>query len=100
MKTKSITLLSSTILFCLAFFIFKSSLGYDFVWDDREIIVNNEHIRSFSFNSMLWAFTNTLGGHYQPLTWLSFIMNYHVWGLESYGYRLTNILLHSINAVL
>ena len=100
MKTKSITLLSSTILFCLAFFIFKSSLGYDFVWDDREIIVNNEHIRSFSFNSMLWAFTNTLGGHYQPLTWLSFIINYHVWGLESYGYRLTNILLHSINAVL
>jgi tetratricopeptide (TPR) repeat protein len=99
-KTKSITVLSSAILFCLAFYIFKSSLGYDFVWDDREIIVNNEHIRSFSFNSILWAFTNTLGGHYQPLTWLSFIMNYRISGLESYGYRLTNILLHSINAAL
>ena len=84
----------------MVFFIFKSSLGYDFVWDDREIIVNNLHIRTFSYDGLLWAFTNTFGGHYQPLTWLSFIMNYHVWGLESYGYRLTNILIHSINTVL
>jgi protein O-mannosyl-transferase len=99
-KTRLITVLTSTILFCVAFFIFKSSLGYDFVWDDREIIVNNLHIRTFGFNSIFWAFTNTLGGHYQPLTWLSFIMNYHIWGLESYGYRLTNILIHSSNTVL
>jgi protein O-mannosyl-transferase len=94
------TILSSTIIFCLVFIIFKSSLGYEFVWDDREIIVNNLHIRTLGYNSLFWAFTNTLGGHYQPLTWLSFIMDYHIWGLESYGFRLVNILIHSINAAL
>jgi protein O-mannosyl-transferase len=99
-KIKLITILTSTILFCLVFYIFKSSLGYDFVWDDREVIVNNIHIRTLGLNSIFWAFTNFLGGHYQPLTWLSFIIDYHFWGLESYGYRLTNILIHSFNAIL
>jgi protein O-mannosyl-transferase len=100
MNTRLITILSNTILFGLVFYIFKSSLGYDFVWDDREVIVNNLNIRTLDFNSIIWAFTNTLGGHYQPLTWSSFIIDFNIWGLESYGFRLTNILIHSFNAVL
>tara|TARA_R110002096_G_scaffold8045_1_gene34044 strand:- start:1079 stop:2986 length:1908 start_codon:yes stop_codon:yes gene_type:complete len=95
-----ITIFSSTIIFFLVFYVFKSSLGYDFVWDDREIIVNNAHIRSFSYDSLIWAFTTRFGGNYLPLTWLTFIVDYQVWGLESYGYRLVNIIVHGINSIL
>jgi protein O-mannosyl-transferase len=99
-RDRLITIFFSTIVFSLVFYIFKSSLGYDFVWDDREIIVNNVHIRSFSYDNLIWIFTTTFGGNYLPLTWLSFIMDYHVWGLESYGYRLVNIIVHGINSIL
>ena len=84
----------------MVFVIFKSSLGYDFVWDDREIIVNNAHIKSFNYENLLWAITTTFSGNYLPITWLSFIVDYHIWGLESYGFRLPNIFLHGVNSIL
>jgi len=39
-------------------------------------------------------------GHYMPITWLSLGLDYVVWGMNPLGYHLTNLLLHSINAVL
>lgn len=100
MKIRLNTILFSTILFSLVFYVFKSSLGFDFVWDDREIIVNNSHIRSFSYENLIWAFTTTFGGNYLPITWLSYIMDYHIWGPESYGFRLVNIVIHGVNSIL
>jgi len=44
-------------------------------------------------------FTNHFG-HYMPITWLSLGLDYVVWGMNPFGYHLTNLLLHSINAVL
>ncbi|MCX5714036.1 MAG: tetratricopeptide repeat protein, partial [Candidatus Omnitrophica bacterium] len=37
---------------------------------------------------------------YRPLTTLSFAVDYAVWGLNSFGYHLMNIVLHSANAIL
>ena len=37
---------------------------------------------------------------YRPLTTLSYAIDYAVWGLNSFGYHLTNIILHSANAIL
>ena len=45
-------------------------------------------------------FTTFHLGHYQPLSWLTFSLDYLLWGIEPFGYHLTNILLHSANAVL
>ena len=100
MNTRLITVFASTIIFLLVFFILRSSLGYDFVWDDREIIVNNIHIKSINSENLLWAFTTTFSGNYLPLTWVSFMVDYNIWGLQSYGYRLTNIIIHSLNSIL
>jgi tetratricopeptide (TPR) repeat protein len=35
-----------------------------------------------------------------PLAWLSYGLDYAVWGLDPVGYHLTNILLHALNAAL
>jgi len=45
-------------------------------------------------------FTTFHLGHYQPLSWLTFSLDYWLWGMDPFGYHLTNILLHSANAVL
>ncbi len=45
-------------------------------------------------------FTTVHMGHYIPLTWLTFGLDYVVWGMDPFGYHLTNLLLHAANAVL
>jgi protein O-mannosyl-transferase len=37
-------------------------------------------------------------GHYQPLSWLTFAIDYLIWGMNPAGYHLTNLVLHGANA--
>jgi tetratricopeptide (TPR) repeat protein len=39
-------------------------------------------------------------GHYQPLSWVTFGLDYLLWGMDPFGYHLTNLLLHTANAVI
>src|SRR2546426_900231 len=41
----------------------------------------------------------THGGHYIPLTWMTFGLDYLLWGMNPFGYHLTSLLLHAANAV-
>src|SRR3989454_7922066 len=37
--------------------------------------------------------------HYIPLTWMTFGLDYLLWGMNPVGYHLTSLLLHAANAV-
>jgi tetratricopeptide (TPR) repeat protein len=39
-------------------------------------------------------------GHYIPVTWLTFGLDYVLWGMESAGYHFTNFVLHAANVVI
>ena len=39
-------------------------------------------------------------GHYVPLSWMTLGLDYSVWGMNPAGYHLTNLLLHTANAVI
>jgi len=45
-------------------------------------------------------FSNSLGGHYIPVTWLSFALDYVLWGMRPAGYHATSVVLHTANAIL
>ena len=60
----------------------------------------NPFYRGLHWTNLRWMFTTFHMGHYQPLSWLSFGIDYLLWGMEPFGYHLTNILLHAANAVL
>jgi len=69
-------------------------------WDDTYLLVDNDAYRGLSGEHLRWMFTTSLGGHYQPLTWLSYALDWHVWdGLNPVGFHLTNLLLHVLVAV-
>jgi tetratricopeptide (TPR) repeat protein len=78
-----------------------SSLQNGFVdYDDGEILLNNSHYRGLGWAQLRWMFTTFHMGHYQPLTWVTLGLDYLIWGMEPFGYHLTNLILHSATAVI
>jgi protein O-mannosyl-transferase len=69
-------------------------------WDDYGHITRNTAIRSLSPTSIWMMFTQPTAKLYVPLTWLSFAIDYQVWGHNPFGYHLTNLVLHVANTVL
>ena len=80
---------------------FLPALLNDFLeWDDYENIVNNPHYRGWGWSQLRWMFTTFHLGPYQPLSWFTLGFDYLIWGMNPFGYHLTNLVLHTANAVL
>lgn len=69
-------------------------------WDDVVLLVDNPGYRGLGWSNLRWMFTTNLMGHYMPLTWVTYGLDYLVWGLNPVGYHLTNVVLHAANTVL
>ncbi len=101
MKLKAIVLI-----FLVSLIIYSNSLAGQFVWDDEYFIVKNRFIRSVSNFPLFFTYSPTiaLGGLskdiYRPLVTLSYAVDYSLWGLNSFGYHLTNVIIHSLNGML
>jgi tetratricopeptide (TPR) repeat protein len=80
---------------------FLPALRAGFVWDD-EALHDNPLIRSAGGLVDLWLHPskNTFETHYWPLTYTTFWLEHKAWGFAPFGYHLTNVLLHALNAVL
>ena len=79
---------------------FFPALSNGFVtWDDLEVLVKNTHYRGFAWPQLRWMFTNIVPGPYQPLSWLSFSLDFKLWGLNPQAYHRSSLVLHSVNAV-
>ena len=84
----------------LTFAVFLPALGNGFVnWDDFENLVGNPLYRGLGLEQLSWMFTTFHLGHYQPLSWVSFGFDYLVWGMDPFGYHLSSVLLHCLNAL-
>ncbi len=97
-KTKWLIL----ILFVLTFIVFSPALWFNFLlnYDDDALIIENMVIRSLSWNGLYHMFSTFVYGLYHPLVTLSFAVDYFLFGLNPFGYHLTNITLHAINCIL
>jgi tetratricopeptide (TPR) repeat protein len=87
--------------------VFWPALANGFVdWDDPSVILNNQNFRGLGSAQLGWMFSTFYWGHYQPLVWLSYALDYVrsvAWsgdGLQPRAYHLTSLLLHAANAVL
>src|ERR1700730_7297106 len=85
----------------LTFLAFARILDNDFVnWDYQSTLRRNLAYRGLGLDNLRWMFTTAHMGHHMPLTWISFALDYLLWGMDPFGYHLTNLLLHTANAVL
>jgi len=69
-------------------------------WDDPTHITQNPVIRALTPENLRAMFTAPIAKLYVPLTWLSFAVDYQIWGRDPFGYHLTNLLLHLANTLL
>src|SRR5213593_433128 len=94
------SLWQAPVLIALATFAaFLPTLQNQFVnWDDPRNFLENPHYRGLGWTQLRWMWTTHLG-HYIPLTWMTFGLDYLLWGMNPLGYHLTSLLLHAANAV-
>jgi tetratricopeptide (TPR) repeat protein len=82
------------------FAVFAPALWNQFVeWDDQMILTRNEAYRGLGPKQLKYFFTTVLMGHYVPLTWLTFGLDYVLWGMNPMGYHLTSLIIYAANAV-
>ncbi|RJP77693.1 MAG: tetratricopeptide repeat protein [Desulfobacteraceae bacterium] len=87
---------------CLFFIVVAThypAMSGGFVWDDDLHITDNELLRSVDGLRKIW-FEPGAWPHYYPLVLTSFWIQYQLWGLDPFGYHLTNIIIHGFSAIL
>jgi tetratricopeptide (TPR) repeat protein len=100
-RDKILILILAVLTALITFAVYLPALRNGFVnWDDPILIYDNVHIRSIDLNFLKWAFTNTVIASWYPLTVFSFALDYAVWGLDPWGFHLTNNVLHTLNTAL
>jgi hypothetical protein len=87
----------------IAFIVYANSLGNGFALDDDSVILNNPLLKG-SFLSLFSSIDTTgetqLLPFYRPVTYLTFMAEWHLHGFNPVYVRLANILLHSANSIL
>ncbi|MEN6422861.1 MAG: tetratricopeptide repeat protein [Smithella sp.] len=75
---------------------------FDFVnIDDGVYVTENSHLQSgLTLDGFRWAFTTTYAEFWHPLTWLSLMLDYQLFGLNAGGYHMTNLILHILSTLL
>jgi tetratricopeptide (TPR) repeat protein len=75
---------------------------FDFVnYDDNDYVTDNHHIQNgLTLKGVIWSFTTTHSGNWHPLTWLSHMIDYRIYGMRPGGHHLTNLFFHIANTLL
>ena len=80
---------------------FGSSIDHEFVtWDDTILITENPIVQTPSLKNVVKAFTSYDPELYIPLTFVSYQINSVVCGLSPSCFHATDLVLHTLNAVL
>ena len=83
----------------ITFLVFLPGLWNGFVeWDDQVNLYENPDYRGLTWPQIRWMFSSVLMGHWIPLTWLTFGLDYVVWEMKPFGYHLTSLLIFAANA--
>lgn len=92
----------SFVLIAITFSIYLQIGNHYFInFDDDMYVTENIHVQAgLTGESIIWAFTTTHFSQWHPITWLSHILDYQLYGLNPGGHHLTSLFLHVANSIL
>jgi hypothetical protein len=91
------------VLLCIGTFsLFFDSVHYGFVnYDDNVYVYDNKVVtKGLTPDGIAWAFRTTAMGNWHPVTWLSYMADISVAGLNPGYFHGVNIVIHSLCAAL
>ena len=69
--------------------------------DDYGYVLDNLHVhQGVTMRSVAWAFTTYDQGNWHPLTWISHMLDWSLYGRNPLGHHITNVCFHAANSVL
>jgi tetratricopeptide (TPR) repeat protein len=93
-------------LICLALMLITAAVfyqvcTYDFInYDDPIYVYENPNIQTnFTAKAIKWAFSTNRSSNWHPLTWLSHMLDWQLFGLAAGGHHFTNLIFHIANTL-
>ncbi len=101
-REKTALVLSGILLFAVVVVIYVQTVRFPFVnYDDDVYVTGSPHVRMpFSFETLRWAFTTGHFANWHPLTWLSHMLDFRLFGLHAGGHHAVNVLFHMANTLM
>ncbi len=89
------------LLFAVAL-VFSGTVRFQFInLDDYLCVLQNPHVsHGLTWHGLRWSFTNRLVGNSVPLTWITHMLDWQLYGDNAGLHHLTNVLLHAATVVL
>ena len=90
----------------IAFAVYANTLSNGFVNDDEHQVLRNPWITDVRFipdifSKSVWSFLPgaKIADYYRPLMHVVYLINYHLFGFQAWGFHLVNVLFHVGNTV-
>jgi len=82
--------------------VYRQVVNFDFIgFDDQKYVTENLHVqKGLTFEGIKWAFTTFHSANWHPLTLLSHMLDYNLYGLNPGGHHWTNVVFHIANTVI
>ena len=95
-------MLICAVVVALIWTVFGQTLWHDFVnYDDKTYVYGNSLVSSgLTVRGLTKAFADTSTKNWHPLTIISHMIDCQIFGLKAGGHHFTNVLLHTIAALL
>ena len=74
--------------------------GEFLAWDDDQFIVNNPHVAQLSAENVIWAFSGIRFDTYQPLQFISYMVDGSLWCHQVFACRLHSLVVFVVAACL
>jgi protein O-mannosyl-transferase len=90
------------LLAALVWLVFGQTVGHQFVnFDDESYVYANPVVsRGLTWPAIGWAFTHIVSHNWHPLTTISHMIDSQLFDLKPGGHHFTNVMLHTVAAVL
>ena len=99
---RDVAILSVLVMIALILVVYWPLQNYDFInYDDRGYVTSNNIVHAgFVSNSVWEAFSKNYLGNWHPLTMLSHMLDWQLFGPRAGGHHWTNVIIHILNTIL
>lgn len=86
----------------ITWFVFGQTLGYEFInYDDPIYILENPEVtQGLTIHGIKWAFTHKVSSNWHPLTMITHMADFQMYGRRAGGHHAANVILHTLAVLL